>query len=132
MEEGLKNKLIFILIILSCIFLVIAFESCNKSHKNKISLEQEMVTRMELEENLHKAAQGKNSLLQELNSIKSFLEEEKASHQATKKSLVQEQLVNQSLTEELQKITKLKEALEEDLKEALLAASQDKKPVLKK
>ncbi len=131
MDERLKNKLIFILIILSCIFLVIAFESCSKSRKNKIAHEQEIVTRMELEENLHKQVQGKNSLLQELNSIKTSLEDEKASHQSTKKSLIQEQLVNQSLTEELQKITKFKEALEEDLKEALLTASQAK-PVLKK
>lgn len=131
MEEGLKNKLIFILIIVSCIFLFISLESCNKSHKNKIAREQEMVIRMELEENLNKQVQGKNSLLQALNSIKSSFEEEKASHQATKKSLVQEQLVNQSLTEELQKITKLKETLEEDLKEALLAASKAK-PVMKK
>ena len=40
--------------------------------------------------------------------------------EATKKSLVQEQLISSSLKTELEKISKLKEALEEDLKEALV------------
>jgi hypothetical protein len=39
---------------------------------------------------------------------------------------VQEQLVNQSLKEELQKVSKLKEALEEDLKEALVTGKSAK------
>ena len=37
---------------------------------------------------------------------------------------MQEQLVSQSLKEEIKKITKLKETLEEDLKEALVKNKQ--------
>ncbi len=42
--------------------------------------------------------------------------------------LLQEQLVNQSLKEELEKVTKLKEKLEDDLKEALTTAAAKPKP----
>ncbi|MDP2831088.1 MAG: hypothetical protein Q8O02_02415, partial [Candidatus Omnitrophota bacterium] len=46
-------------------------------------------------------------------------EELKAALEAIKKALLQDQLVNMSLKEELQKVTKLKEKLEEDLRQAL-------------
>jgi chromosome segregation ATPase len=130
MEEGVKNKLIVILVVLTCIFLVMALDSCNNSHKNKLARQQEMVTRIELEENLNKISQEKNALEQKLNSITRSLNEEKISLDETKKSLAQEQSVSESLREELQKVTKLKETLEEDLKEALVESHS--KPVLKK
>lgn len=120
MEEAMKNKLIIILAILTCIFFVISLDSCNNSRKHKTVRDKEMATRLDLEERMSKLYQTKSNIDQELKNISKSLEEEKAAHEADKKILLQEQLINQSLKEELQKVIKLKEALEEDLKEALV------------
>jgi hypothetical protein len=128
MEEGAKNKLILILIVLTAIFFVITLGSCNNYRMQKLAHNKEMVTRLDLEEKMAKFIQERGSLEQKLSSATQGLEEEKAVHQATKKVLLQEQLVNQSLKEELEKVTKLKEKLEDDLKEALTTAAVKPKP----
>lgn len=78
-----------------------------------------MELRLDVEEKLSNLGNAKEKLEDRVKALTQELEEEKVSHQVNKKSLLQEQLVNQSLKEELAKITKLKEALEDDLKEAL-------------
>lgn len=120
MEETIKNRVILILIILSIMFLVSSIGSCFNVRQYKSSREEEMSKRLEAEEKLSKIMQEKVVLSNKLADAQKTLEEEKASHQATKKALVQEQIVGQSLKEEMVKVTKLKEALEEDLKEALV------------
>ncbi|TRZ96481.1 hypothetical protein D4R78_00615 [bacterium] len=126
MDESFKNRAILILIILTAIFFVSTVSSCSNAHRQKISRDKEMATRLDREEKLNKLEQEKAGVDAKSNSLSQALEEEKAAHQVTKKSLVQEQLVNQSLKEELQKVTKLKEVLEEDLKEALVANKTNK------
>ena len=99
MEENIKNRVILILAILTIIFLMGAIRSCSTTKKLKTTL---------IELDKEKAALGKE------------LEDTKAENETTKKALLQEQLVSQSLKEELQKVTKLKETLEDDLKDALV------------
>lgn len=73
---------------------------------------------MELEEKGDKLLKEKEKSEKESADALKKLDEEKAAHQATSNALLQEQLLNKSLTEELQKINKVKESLEEKLKEA--------------
>lgn len=120
MEDALKNRLILALIILSIICLVWTIGSCSNVHRFKAARDKEMITRLDLEERVSKLTQEKVLLDSKINALIQELEEEKVAHQASKKALLEGQLINQSLKEELQKLIKLKEALEEDLKEALV------------
>lgn len=126
MEDSLKDRLIIILAILSAIFFLGTLKSCDSARRERLARDKEMARRMELEEKASGFAQDKTVVDNELKNVTSALEEEKAAHQATKKALLQEQLVNQSLKEELQKLIKLKEALEEDLKDALVESRKSR------
>ncbi len=120
MNESLKNRVIIILAVLTLIFFAGAVSSCNSAYRQKAARNKEMATRLDLEEKMSKTAQEKAGYEAKINSLGQNLEAEKSAHDATRKALLQEQLVNQSIKEELQKVTKLKEALEEDLKNALV------------
>ncbi len=126
MEEGFKNRIILILAILTVIFFIGTFGSCNSARRNRVARDREMATRLDLEERMSKFTQDRATIEEKLKSLTQELDEEKAAGEATKKALLQEQLVNQSLKEELQKVTKLKEALEEDLKDALVTGKAAK------
>jgi hypothetical protein len=126
MEESLKNRFILILGILTAIFFIGTISSCNSSLRNKSARNKEMAARLDLEEKMSKFNQDKTAIEKQLTAVIQQLNEEKAAHQVSKNALLQEQLVNQSLREELQKVTKLKEALEEDLKEALVTSKSAK------
>lgn len=119
MEESLKNRIILILVTLTVIFFLGTVNSCSNSRHLKSARDKEMAARLDLEEKMSKVAQDKQNTEKNISDLTRQLEEEKAAHEVTKKALVQEQLVNQSLKEEIEKVTKLKEALEEDLKETL-------------
>ena len=127
MEETLRNRLILVLGILTVIFFIGTVGSCSNAHRQKVARDREMATRLELEENMNKFIQEKGAIQEKVNTLSRELEEEKVAHQASKKALLQEQLVNQSLKEELGKVIKLKEALEEDLKEALVESKKSRK-----
>jgi len=127
MEEGLKNRVILILGILSVIFFVSTIGSCSNAGRQRQARDKEMVTRLELEEKMSKFSQEKAGLEEKLQAAEKQLQEEKTAHEATQKSLRQEQLVGQSLKSELEKVTRLKETLEEDLKEALSKGKTSKK-----
>ncbi len=120
MEESLRNRIILILAVLSVILFIGAVSSCGSAYRQKVSRDREMAMRLDLEEKINKIAAEKTLLEEKLSAKEQELEEEKTAHEASKKALVQEQLVNQSLKDELQKVIKLKEALESDLKEALV------------
>ena len=119
MEEGLKNRVILILTILTVIFFLMVIHSCSNVQKYRRAKDKETALRFEVEDKMNKFNQEKQGYDEKLKSANQALEEEKSAHQVTQKALLQEQLVNQSLQEELEKVIKLKEALEEDLKEAL-------------
>jgi len=116
MEENIKNRVILILAILTIIFLMGVIRSCDTAKKLKmtlIELDKEKAVSWDSEQKMNELKKEKAALANEL-------EDTKAENEATKKSLLQEQLVSQSLKDELQKVTKLKETLEGDLKDALV------------
>ena len=120
MDEGMKNKIILALGILTIIFLIGSVSSCISSCKQKKELTSEKVMRMDLEEKTSKYAQDKAGLENKIKELDQLIKDEKAEHEITKKALSQEQMINESMKKELEKITKLKETLENDLKEALV------------
>lgn len=122
MEEVIKNRIILVLFILNVILFIGAVSSCRNVQQYKSIQQEEIAKRLDAEEKLSKSVQEKSDLETKLNNLAKESEEEKAVHEVTKKALVQEQLNNQSLKEELEKLTKLKEALEENLKEALVTS----------
>ena len=122
MEENIKNRIILILSVLTIILFISTVSSCNNSLRQKTARDKEMSARLDSEEKANKVSQDQVKLSQKIKSLEKDLEEEKAAHELTNKSLAQEQMVSQSLKEEVVKVTKLKEALEADLKEALVTA----------
>jgi septal ring factor EnvC (AmiA/AmiB activator) len=119
-DDILRKKLVLILGGFNILFLLIAIGQCNNAVVQKKLKEKEMFNRLTSEENMNRSSNEKTVLGDKLKKIEAELAEEKATLETTKKSLVQEQLVNQSLKNEIEKVSKLKEALEEDLKEALV------------
>lgn len=116
MGEGIKNRVILILGILVIIFFIGTIRSCNTEKQFKLTvadLEKEKAVNWDAEQKMNEFKKEKGILQKEL-------EEVKAAYETSKNALLQEQLINQSLKEELEKVTKLKETLEEDLKEALV------------
>src|SRR3989338_838659 len=120
MEESIKNRAILILGILTAIFFIGTVGSCSNTARLRSSRDKEMTARLDSEEKMSKFMQEKLMLEKKLKELTEGWDAEKAGHEATQKALLQEQLVNQSLKEEIAKVTKLKEALEEDLKDALV------------
>ena len=120
MEEALKNRIILILSILTVIFLIGTLSSCISAQRSKAAFNREMAARLDMEEKITKFTQEKTAIEAKIREVTQALEVQRAQLQATKKALLQEQLIGKSLREELQKIAKLKEILEEDLKEALV------------
>lgn len=122
MEESLKNRFILILAILAVIFFMGTIRSCGTVKKLKttlIELDKEKAISWDTEQKI-------NELKKEKTTLEKQLEETKAAQEVAQKALLQEQLVNQSLKEELDKVTKLKDKLEEDLKEALVTSKSKK------
>jgi hypothetical protein len=118
MDETLKNRIVLILAVLSAIFFFSSLSSCNSAMRQKAARDKEMAARLALEEKMSKFSQEKSVLEEKAKAKEKETQEVKAALEATKKALVQDQLINQSLKEELQKVTKLKEVLEEELKQA--------------
>ena len=117
--DSIKNRIILILAILTLIFFVSALSSCVNSRQSRNGRQEEIAKRLDAEEKLSKFTEVRSNLEKQL-------QEEKAAHQATRKALVQEQLMTQNLKEELQKVSKLKDTLEENLKEALVSGKSSK------
>ena len=124
MEESLKNRIIIALVILALIFFIGMIKSCSDSGRYKINGSNEMRTRIDCEEKLNNFSKEKAAMENKVNAATQALEEERAALAVTKKTLMQEQLVSQSLKEEIEKITKLKEALEQGLLESKPAKSK--------
>jgi len=116
MEENIKNRIILILAILSIIFLMGTIRSCSTAKRLKttlIELDKEKAVSWDSEQKMNDLKKEKVALAKEV-------EDAKTENENTKKALMQEQLVSQSLKEELQKVTELKKTLEDDLKDALV------------
>ncbi|MFA5089897.1 MAG: hypothetical protein WC510_02535 [Candidatus Omnitrophota bacterium] len=130
MEEGIKNRVMMILAILSTIFFIGTVGSCSSLHRQKAARDKEMAMRLDIEEKMNKIMQEKTVAEEKLKAKDKELEEMKSAQQTLSKDLAQEQLVTQSLKEELHKSDEFKKALERDLKDALVndkAASKARK-----
>jgi hypothetical protein len=119
-EDNFKSRLILGLGILNLIFILLWAASCNKENEFKKARDKEMNIRLESEQKVGEFEKIKSGLDDKINKIGQELTQVKAEFETTKKSLVQEQLISKSLKSELDKISRLKETLEEDLKEALV------------
>jgi nitrogen fixation/metabolism regulation signal transduction histidine kinase len=94
----------------------------NINAKKQARLAQdEMALRMDLERQVDILSRENDSLKGEAATAKEQLIKEKAASEALKGALVEEQKTSGILKDELDKMTRLKETLEEDLKEALTA-----------
>jgi valyl-tRNA synthetase len=125
MEESFKNRIIIILAILTVIFFIGAVSSCSDAKRQKLARDREMATRLDLEEKMNKFGQEKAAIEKNVEALSQKLSEEQATHEATKKALLDEQQANDNLQKEVLKVTKLKEKLEEDLKEALVTGKSE-------
>ena len=117
MEDFNKNQIILILIVLNLIFFVSTVSLGRQVHRKGIMLNEERSVRFDLEAKEAEFSKTLSKCEEKARSSAAALEEEKAAHQATKQALVETQ-------DELNKVTKLKETLEEDLKEALTKKSR--------
>lgn len=87
-----------------------------------------MATRLDLEEKMSRVLQEKTALENKLKNLEKDLEEEKAAQKSAKSALIQEQLVSQSLKEELAKVNNQLQAFKEaELKEASESLKKTKK-----
>ncbi len=111
-----KNRAIIILGVATLALVILNLASCANVYNQDSLRKKEILQRMETEEKISKSAQEGVILSQKLKTMQKELDDEVTAHQATKKALIQEQMIGQSLKEDLQKLTKLKEALEEELK----------------
>lgn len=127
MGDIFKNRIVITLAVLSSIFFFSTLSSCNSAMRQKAAHDKEMAARFALEERMSKFSQEKSVLEEKSKAKEKEVQDLKEALEATKKALVQDQLVNTSLKEELQKVTKLKEALEENLKESVAEAKKFKK-----
>jgi chromosome segregation ATPase len=112
MDDQLKDKVLIASIVLAAVCLVLAISSGISASKNKTGLQKEMTQRIETEEKL-------NGVSSRITSLESDLKKAQDELAQTKTALNQEQLASQALKSELEKLTRLKEQLEKDLKEAL-------------
>lgn len=106
MEEFSKNRIILISVIVNIIFLILVIKFGAQARNIRVALDKERILRFTSEESAGKSES-------KIKALGQALEEESVAHQATKKALVE-------TAAELEKMTELKETLEEDLKEELI------------
>jgi len=95
--------------------------------KVKKDMKNEMRLRLEFEEQNISFLKEKTSFEDKIKKLTADLENNKAALEELKKSLDEELLASKTLKSELDKITKLKAAMEEDLKEALANNAREQK-----
>jgi predicted RNase H-like nuclease (RuvC/YqgF family) len=127
MDEALKNRSVIILAVLSTIFFLGTLSSCSNAIRQKAARDKELAARLALEGKTSKYVQERSALEEKAKAKENEAQELKVDLEAARKALVQDQLVSQSLKEELEKVTKLKESLEEDLRQALANGKKPKK-----
>jgi len=123
---NLKNRLALIVGIFCVIMLIVAVNSCQQTDRFRKAKEKESSLRFDVEEKLSDAMNARTSAEEKARRLEQSVEQLTAEIEAAKKALVQEKMVNDSLKEEIFKINKLKDALEEDLKNAFVAGRSDR------
>ena len=124
--DVLKNRLAVILGILNVIFLLVAINSCSQNRKIIDVKHKEEIKRYDAEKELNKISSDKLRIEDEMKKLVQETAQEKVDLESAKKALLQEQLINKSLKGELEKLSKLKDALEQDLKNALVSGKSER------
>lgn len=122
-----KKNVVIVLAVLVAAFLIISIGSSVNAYNQNASRKKEMFQRMSLEEKTVVLIQENAKAAGKLAAIQKELDAEKSDNQELKKALAQEQLVTSSLKEDLQKLTKRNEVLEQELKKESPASSKVKK-----
>jgi len=126
-NEAFKNRNVLILAAVSALLLVFNFSSCFNAMHAKAGRDKELASRLALEEKTAKFVQEKSVLEEKVKAQASEVAELKVALEAARKALLQDQLVSASLKEELTKVVKLKENLEDQLRQAQANVKKAKK-----
>jgi hypothetical protein len=126
-NDKLKTNIILALGILSIILMVVTVKSCTALRTQEQNLRRESSQRFDSEAKAQKISQEQAAAVEQLKKTQESLAENAKDLEAAKKTLLQEQMVNQNMKAELEKLSKLKSALEDDLRQAL--ANNGKKTV---
>lgn len=105
--------------VLAIVFFIGTIGSCSNAFQQKKARDKEMALRLDLEEKVSK-------FQNRINKENEELEAEKLAHSKTSATLSQAQSTIEELKSELHKADKLKDTLEEDLKEALVEGKEAK------
>jgi hypothetical protein len=124
--DVLKNRLAVILGILNVILLLVAVNSCSQSRMSIDVKRKEELKRYDAEKELNKLSSDKLRIEDEMKKLSGEMAREKVDLESAQKALLQEQLINKSLKGELEKLSKLKDALEQDLKNALVSGKSER------
>ena len=106
MEGLIKNKVFLFSVILNVALFVFAIASGRETQKERVLHDNDIRDRLNAEEQVEKFKKEIQVFEERSESIRKQLEEERASHELTKKALLHEQLVGKAVREELNKVTK--------------------------
>lgn len=126
MEEGIKNRIIIILSILVVIFFISTISAKINVRRLNKALQNKSDALFESDKKLDLVLKEKATLEEEKKSLLAQLEANSKEFEQIKKDLQVERLMTKALKDELEKMTRLKEKLEEDLKEALMIKPKSK------
>lgn len=119
MDDKAKGRVAVILSVVALIFLALWLGTLKElSNQKRLAVDNAALS-MELEEKNAKLEKEKADLSKELKDTQAQLAGEKAEHEITKKTLSQEQVAENALKVELERVTRLNEKLKNDSKEAL-------------
>jgi len=97
MDEGLKNRIVIILAVLTLIFFFSTLSSCNSALRQKARSDREMAARIALEEKVSKFAQESSALEEKAKAKEKEAEAAKSELEAARKALLEERAANQAL-----------------------------------
>jgi hypothetical protein len=117
MDERYKNLAIIVLGAVCLLLLVGTISSCSSAYRQKFAKDKEMATRLDLEERMSKLSHDKVAAEEKLKARDKEIVESGTGLAEAKKKLIEEQMINQSLKEEITKLIKAKDVLEAELKQ---------------
>mgnify|MGYP001567477845 FL=1 len=119
MDDKVKGKVTMILSVVALIFFIFWLGAWKELSRQKRLAADKAALSMELEEKNAKLEKEKADLSGQLKDAQVKLSGEKAAHEITKKTLSQEQVAENALKIELERVTRLNEKLENSSKEVL-------------
>ena len=119
MNDKVKGRVVMILSVVALIFFIFWLGTAKELSRQKRLAVDKAALSMELEEKNAKLEKEKADLSKELKDTQVQLTGEKAAHEITKKTLSQEQVAENALKIELERVTRLNEKLENSSKEVL-------------